>query len=181
LKASIRAAAIVWSVVAIVAHSDTGVAFPLWMLLAGSLLVIVAAWVLAAAFAAVTTRPAEGRGDVIKSWLRVPSPIVVASVLLWLAIPLRARLFLSGPALPQSATFLSELPPSRFHERPPWVGLFRIRGFQRFDDELRFVTSSCGLVDHCGLVFSPSGPPRNRGEDTFAHIYGDWWHWHQSW
>lgn len=181
MKSPVRAAAIVWSVVAIVAHSDTGVAFPLWMLLAGGLLVIIVGWLLAMAFAALTTRPPDGRGDVIKSWIRLPWPIVVTFVLLWLAVPLRTRLFLSGPALQQSAEFLSQLPPSRFHERPLWVGLFRVREFRQVDDELRFLTSSCGLVDNCGLVFSPSGPPRNRGEDTFQHIYGDWWHWHQSW
>jgi hypothetical protein len=181
LKSSLRAAAIVWSVVAVVAHSDTGVAFPLWMLLAGSLLVIVVGWLVAMAIAAVRTRPPDGRGELIRSWIRIPSPIVVAFILLWLAVPLRTRLFLSGPALQQSAGFLSELPPSRYRDRPPWVGLFRIREFRQFDDELRFLTSSCGLVDNCGLVFAPSGPPHNRGEDTFAHIYGDWWHWHQSW
>ncbi len=164
-----------------VAHSDTGVAFPLWMLLEGGLLAIVAGWLLAMFFAAVMTRLPDSRGATIRYWLPLPWPIVVTFVLLWLAVPLRARLFLSGPALQQSAAFLSQLPPSRFQERPPWVGLFRVREFAEFDGELRFLTSSCGLVDNCGLVFSPNGPPRNRGEDSFAHIYGDWWHWHQSW
>ena len=170
-----------WSVVAVVAHSDTGVAFPLWMLLEGSLLAIVAGWLLSTAIAVLTTRPPDSRRDAIASWIRLPWPIVLTFILIWLAVPLRTRLFFSGPALQQSAAFLSQLPPSRFQERPPWIGLFRVREFAQFDGELRFLTSSCGLVDNCGLVFSPNGPPPNRGEDSFAHIYGDWWHWHQSW
>ena len=39
-----RGAALIWSVVALVAHSDTGVAFPLWMLLFASLLVLAIGW-----------------------------------------------------------------------------------------------------------------------------------------
>ena len=163
------------------AHSDTGVAFPLWMLIAGGLLAILGGWLLAMTIAVLKTRAPANRGDAVRFWLRLPWPIVLTFVLLWLAVPLRARLFLSGPALQQSAEYLSQLPPSRFQERPPWIGLFRVREFSQFEDELRFLTSSCGLVDNCGLVFAPSGPPPNRGEDTFEHIYGEWWHWHQSW
>jgi hypothetical protein len=150
------------------------------MLIAGGLLAILGGWLLAMTIAVLVTRPPDNRGDAIRRWLRLPWPIVLTFVLLWLAVPLRARLFLSGPALQQSAAYLSQLPPSRFQERPPLVGLFRVRAFAQFDGELRFLTSSCGLVDHCGLVFS-HGRPRNRGEDTFEHIYGEWWHWHQSW
>ena len=170
-----------WSVVAVVAHSYTGVAFPLGMLLEGSLLAIVAGWLLAMSFAAVTIRPPDSRRNAIAFWIPLPWPIVLTFLLIWLSVPLRTRLFFSGPALQQSAAFLSQLPPSRFQERPPGVGLFRVREFALFDGELRFLTSCCGLVDNCGLVFSPNGPPPNRGEDSFAHIYGDWWHWHQSW
>ena len=178
----VRGAALIWSVVAIVAHSDAGVAFPLWMLLFASLLVIGIGWLLALAVATFTARPPDRtRGDVLRSWLRVPLPILVTLALIWLSVPLRVRLFLSGPALQQSAAYLSRQPPPRFQDGPPWVGLFRVREFSQFGGELRFLTSSCGFVDNCGLVFSPNGPPPNRGEDTFEHLYAEWWHWHQSW
>jgi hypothetical protein len=152
------------------------------MLLFVTLLAIAIGWILALSIAALTARsPDRTRGDAVRSWIRVPIPIVVTFLLIWLSVPLRARLFLSGPALRQSAAYLSQLPQSRFQEQPQWIGLFRVREFSQFDGELRFLTNSCGLVDNCGLVFSPNGRPPNRGEDTFEHLYGEWWHWHQSW
>lgn len=178
-----RRAALIWSVVALVAHSDAGTPFPLWMLLFVTLLVFAVGWMLALVIAVLTARPPDRtRAGVLGAWMRIPLPILVTVALLWLAVPLRARLFLSGPALQQSASYLARLPPATFHERPPWVGLFRVRDFSQFENgELRFLTNGCGLVDNCGLVYSPGGPPPNRGEDTFEHLYGAWWHWHQSW
>jgi hypothetical protein len=182
LRRALRGAAIVWSVVALVAHSDTGVAFPLWMTLAGTGLLIAAAWLIALLVALVAAWTQEpGGAGTLRSWLAIPIPIVATLLAIWLALPLRARLFFSGPALRQSAAFLAQLPPSRFQEHPPWIGLFRVRQFAQYGDELRFLTSPCGLVDTCGVVFSPDRPPPNRGEDTFEHLYGAWWHWHQSW
>ena len=70
--------------------------------------------------------------------------------------------------------------PQRF-SRTQRVGLFSVDEFSQFGGEMRFLTSSCGLVDACGLVFSPGGRPPNRGEDSFTHLYGSWWHWYQSW
>jgi hypothetical protein len=177
-----RGAAVVWSVVAIVAHSNAGVAFPLWTVLFVSLLAIAIGWTLALSIATITARPPDrARRDVLRSWIRIPLPILLTLGLIWFALPLRMRLFFSGPALQQSGAYLAQLPQSRFQEHPQWIGLFRVRAFSQFGDELRFLTGSCGLVDNCGLVFSPNGPPPNRGEDTFEHLYGDWWHWHQSW
>ena len=182
MRKAIRAAAIVWSVVAIVAHSDTGVAFPLWMLLAGSGFLVLFAWALGVAAASALHSSIDGpRSATLRSWLAVPLPIVATLLLIWLSIPLTARLFFSGPALRQSGAYLTQLPPNSLRRRPPWVGLFRVREFTQFGDELRFLTSQCGVVDSCGLVFSPGGPPPRRGEDTFVHIYAEWWHWHQSW
>ena len=172
----------VWSVAALVAHSDAGVAFPLSLLVIGTLLVLVVGWLLALAAAVSTARPPDRtRADALRAWIGLPLPILVTIVLIWLAVPVSVRLFLSGPALQQSGPYLAGLPPSRFQERPPWVGLFRVREFAQYHDELRFLTSSCGLVDNCGLVFSPGRRPPNRGEDSFEHLYGDWWLWHQSW
>jgi hypothetical protein len=177
----LRGAAIVWSVVALVAHSDTGVAFPLWMLLEGTCLVLFVVWLVALMIAFGDRRRAPQAPGALRAWLGVPLPVVAAFVAIWLALPLKTRLFLSGPALVQSGAFLNQVPAADFQNRPPWVGLFRIRGFSQFGSELRFLTSDCGLVDSCGLVYSPGGPPPNRGEDTFDHLYAEWWHWHQSW
>jgi hypothetical protein len=182
MQRSVRAAAIVWSVVALVAHSDTGVAFPLWMVLAGTGFLILFAWLIGLTLSIVLRSGADRSVfDTLRSWLAVPMPIVATLLLIWLSVPLTARLFFSGPALRQSSAYLTQVQPSRLQQRPPWVGLFRVREFTQFGGELRFLTSQCGVVDSCGLVFSPGGRPPNRGEDTFVHLYAEWWHWHQSW
>ena len=182
MQKAVRAAAIVWSVVALVAHSDTGVALPLWMVLAGTLFLILFAWLIGVIVAIALRSSSNGRlPDTLRSWLAIPIPIAITVLLIWLSIPLRARVFFSGPALSQSGAYLTQLQPNRLRRQPPWVGLFRVREFTQFGSELRFLTSECGVVDSCGLVYSPGGRPRNRGEDSFEHLYGEWWHWHQSW
>jgi hypothetical protein len=182
VRKALRAAAIVWSVVAAVAHSDTGVPFPLWMMLTGSGFLILFVWLLAIILVAAVRSPGDDPLLArVRSWLAIPLPIVATLLVIWLSIPLTARLFFSGPALRQSATYLTQLPPDRMRQHPPWIGLFRVREFTQFGDELRFLTTSCGIVGSCGLVFSPDGRPPGRGEDTFVHLYAEWWQWHQSW
>ncbi len=63
----------------------------------------------------------------------------------------------------------------------PRVGLFHVRGIEKYGEELRFLTSECGLVDTCGVIYAPTAPPSRRGEDSFQHLFGPWWHWYQSW
>jgi hypothetical protein len=182
VQRAVRAAAIVWSIVALVAHSDTGVAFPLWVLLAGTGAVVLIAWAIGVIVVIALRSSSNQRfADALRSWFAIPVPIAVTLLLIWLSIPLKARLFFSGPALRQSPAYLTQLPPNRIRQQPPWIGLFRVREFTQFGSELRFLTSDCGLVDNCGLVYSPNGRPPNRGEDSFEHIYAEWWHWHQSW
>jgi hypothetical protein len=182
VQRAVRAAAIVWSVVAIVAYSDTGVAFPLSMMLAGTGAVILLAWLIGLIVITALRSASDGRlADTLRSWFAIPVPIVVTMLLIWLSLPMKARVFFSGPALRQSPTYLTQLPNNRIRQRPPWIGLFRVREFTQFGSELRFLTSDCGVVDNCGLVYSPGGRPPNRGEDSFEHIYAEWWHWHQSW
>ena len=177
-----RAAAIVWCVVAIVAHSDTGVPMLLWMALTGSAFLILSAWLLGIILT-IALRPTsdDPLSAQLRPWLAIPLPIAATLLVIWLAIPLTVRLFFSGPALRQSGAYLTHLPPNRSGQGPPWIGLFRVREFTQFGDELRFVTTGCGLVSFCGLVFSPGGRPPNRGEDTFVHLYAEWWQWEQRW
>lgn len=172
---------IVWSISEIVAYSNAGVGFPVWIILFAATLLVVVWSVLGLTFAAAIAW--RRRADIRLAatvWTRSLLWIVATFAALWLMLPLRARVFLSGPALRHSVDYLRALPPERFHEAPPWVGLFKVKSFEQYDGELRFLTSSCGFVDTCGLVYSPGGRPRNRGEDSFQHIYAEWWHWHQS-
>jgi hypothetical protein len=41
---------------------------------------------------------------------------------------------------------------------------------------VRFITTPCGVVDACGVVYAPFGPPSRWMEDQFTSLHGAWWH-----
>jgi hypothetical protein len=179
-----RLAAAAWSLAVLVLHSNAGVAFPAWMLLFGTGLILLA-WCAGGTLVAVVSAWRRDEDGAVAASLRAWLPSLawiagsVAAVASWL--PLMVRLFFGGPALTYSAAWLEQLTAEHLEAARPRVGSFPVREFARYGSELRFLTSECGLVDRCGLVFSPGGRPPNRGEDSFVPLYGFWWHWHQSW
>ena len=182
LRKAARGAAMLWTTAVLITHSDTGVSLPTGMALYfGAMLLMVWFLLAVAIVAAAAWKSGTSTVSAIRPWLPIPGTMLVAVVLLWASVPLKTRLFFSGPALAQSGPWFASLPEGYVYQRRPRVGLFHVREFAQFGDELRFLTSDCGVVDNCGLVYSPSGRPPNRGEDSFEHLYGPWWHWHQSW
>jgi hypothetical protein len=182
---SFIAVTLVWAVTIVLFHSNAGVAFPTWVALFGSGLVLAIAWLLWTLMAISFARR-DGTGTA-KSTLRavaiVPAALAGAVLLSLTDVPLMVRVYLSSNALRGSARELERAPfeSASMHWSGHRVGLFYVREFDRHGDELRFLTSQCGLVDNCGIVYSPAGQPPNRGEDSYRHLYGPWWHWHQSW
>lgn len=170
-----------WSLAALVHHSGAGVSFPAWMVLTAVTL-LVGVWALAGLIVSALKAWRDGADARLASavWIRNLAWIAATLAALWLMLPLRTRVFFSGPALRGSVAYLLALPDERLESSPPWIGLFRVRAFEQYDDELRFVTGSCGFADTCGLVYSPGGRPPNRGEDSFEHLYAEWWHWRRS-
>lgn len=166
--------ALVWAVAFAVMFSDAGVPFPAWFGMTAALLAIALAWIvrLIIAFASQTPNRKLIRPQ-LRYWISIPAILVGAVALGGSPMLLSARVYLSANALTRTA-------PTRARENR-WIGLFQVREFSQFDKELRFLTNECGLLDTCGIVFSPDGPPPNRGEDSFTHLYGPWWHWYQSW
>lgn len=106
-------------------------------------------------------------------FILIPAMLGFALVLGGSSALLTLRVYLSSTAMTQATVV--DGPDDR------WIGLFHVRESWRFGTEVRFLTNGCGLVDDCGVVFSPDGPPARRGEDSFSHLYGPWWHWYQSW
>jgi hypothetical protein len=174
--------AIAWLIVVAWAQSDAGVPFPRWMALTGIGVALLGWWLLRFVVAAVVGRRNPG--------------ILFAHAMAWAVIPvaaagaigvgntfvlLRGRVWLSSRAFVKSAAALERIPADDLRTRPQRIGLFWVQEFQRADSELRFITTECGLVDTCGLIYSPAAAPVNRGEDSFLHLFGDWWHLHQSW
>jgi hypothetical protein len=176
------AAAIAWLVVVAWAESDAGVPFPRWMALAGVGVALLGWWLLRFAVAAVVARRNPGIlfAHAI-AWAVIPVAVAAATVVGNTLVPLRGRVWLSSRALVKSAADLEGIPADDLRTRPRRVGLFWVQEFQRVDSELRFITTECGLVDTCGLVYSPAGAPAHRGEDSFSHLFDGWWHLYQSW
>ena len=48
---------------------------------------------------------------------------------------------------------------------------------------IRIVVADDHPVVREGLrhVFAAAGEPVHRGEDSFSHLFGGWWHLYQSW
>ena len=119
----------------------------------------------------------RGSGDRVRRLLGiVVAPSLV--VLIFLAdraypVPLRWRLEASAAALERTG--------NDTWEHPKIVGLFIVYQKTIVGTELRFNTAQCFVLDECGLVFSPDGPPRRVGEDSFMPLAGSWWLWRDSW
>jgi hypothetical protein len=172
-----RGAAFVWFAVAAFAYSDAGVAYPLWMALFFWMAALAAWWSLRTSAALVSGRL---RGESWGSRLLVPAVLATGIAIASSSVLLTARVRASERALLGNAAGLSQIPAGTLFAQGRHVGLFTIREFQQSGGEMRFVTGACGLVDQCGLVYSPFGRPQNRGKDSFRHLYGRWWHWYQS-
>lgn len=62
------------------------------------------------------------------------------------------------------------------------IGLYQLTITEHLSDgTVRFITSSHNLLDSAGFANSESNPPQKRGEDSYKHIYGNWWVWYRSW
>jgi hypothetical protein len=86
----------------------------------------------------------------------------------------RARFALSERALTARAERLTSAPVQ--DQAPHRVGLFWILRIDSGDEQVRFITAKCAVVDSCGLVYSPRRNPQRWQEDKFVHIRGPWWH-----
>jgi hypothetical protein len=166
--------AVAWLVAFIVLFSDAGVPFPAWIVVAAALVMIAAVW-FARLIAAFATKTGDRRPIRIhlRYWILIPAILVGALVLGGSSTLLTARVYFSSSALTQSKVA------GGADDR--WIGLFHVRESSQVDNERRFLTNECGVVDTCGIIYSPDVPPKNRGEDSFTPLYGPWWHWYQSW
>ena len=175
--------AIVWFLLVVVTFSDAGVPFPTWVLISLLSIGLAACWLVR-----LSGTWFYGRLEQLR-WLRqnwrwwtLTSSLVLAGFVLSATLPLLSiRVYFSAAALRESPAALTKVSQEDLFEKGRWVGLFHVKEFSQFGSELRFITNECGLVDTCGIVFSPDGPPPNRGEDTFSHLFGPWWYWYQSW
>jgi len=179
----LTAITVLWFALVVFTFSDAGVPFPTWLGVSAFSVALSASCIVRLLIAF-----SQGRREGM-DWLRRHSrwcvstlALLVSGFILAATSPLlSARIYFSQEVLRQSGPALSAIPQADLFTEGRQVGLFRVREFSQFESELRFLTNECGLVDFCGIVFSPDGPPPNRGEDSFSHLYGPWWHWYRSW
>ena len=87
----------------------------------------------------------------------------------------RARFSLSERALTREARRLLQSPPP-VRIVPGRVGLFFVQRGDVVEGQVRFITTSCGMIDSCGLVYAPTSEPKRWQEDVFSPLGGRWWH-----
>src|SRR5262245_38783370 len=177
------ATAILWFAIVVVTFSDAGVPFPTWLAVGAFSIGLTVSWLVRLSLTYFQCR--SDRSDTLRrnarSWV-VTTSLIVTGFLLANTWPLLSiRVCLSATALRESGPSLSNVSEIDLHNSGQRVGLFRVREFSQFGSELRFITSECGLVDTCGIVFSPDSEPLHHGEDSYIHLFGPWWHWYQSW
>jgi len=56
------------------------------------------------------------------------------------------------------------------------VGLFSVQRITIVEGQVRFITTTCGVIDSCGFVYSPTTAPKRFQEDVFSPLHGRWWH-----
>jgi hypothetical protein len=109
--------------------------------------------------------------------------LLLSVILLSCQIPFIIRLKLSETALTEyiqavkygSRSLTSTAYPLR------WVGLFRVKETELLDGGIVRMITTDAFLDDAGFVYSPNRQPPIQGEDSYRHLYGDWWYWHRSW
>jgi hypothetical protein len=85
----------------------------------------------------------------------------------------RLRFALSQPAFADRVATVTGRGTTR---GPEWVGLFYVARVERRDNEVRFITGMCGVVDQCGLVYRSVPPTRVRGKERLRRLSDNWYH-----
>lgn len=88
----------------------------------------------------------------------------------------RVRWEVSRPAFTACATTL--LDGDSCH--PRILGLFPVERSHAHRGQARFITRGCGLLDWCGVVYSPEAPPERLREDVFTPLGHGWYHLHEG-
>jgi hypothetical protein len=160
-------ASALWTCLLLAVISDTGVDFI-------SCLVAVVGTLLLSAGCLIAASGAHKLGaSHTLIWL-APALLTLAAVALFLTSqsPLnpafRIRFALSKEALRRAA------------DNPPpiegrWAGLFHVRHIDRNEGRTVWFTTSCGVVDQCGLALLPFGPPAGVYKTQYKAL-GDHWY-----
>ena len=172
LKGALIALTAVWEIYAIRGVSEAGVGF------VEVALGVPAAGLLAVAWACAWSAPGSpGRTRLRRVLLGISFPVLAGALLLiYLSSqsplnPLfRLRFAASQAALTRVAQELERGAP---RVEPVRAGLFQARYVTVMSpDEVRLLTTDCGVIDQCGLAYRPQSRPNG---SRYAHIQGPWY------
>jgi hypothetical protein len=169
--------ALVWFVVLLVQSSDAGVGLlAVYTWLFGGAAIAVA-WVIRLILFRVRRSGTDRR---LSRWFAVPPVLILSSLAIGLVEAPRSPLFrirfaLSERALTREARALLASGDRR-ETSSRRIGLFTIERLTVAEGQVRFITTSCGVVDSCGMVYSPTAQPVRWMEDQFTPLSNGWWH-----
>jgi hypothetical protein len=108
-----------------ITHSDAGDAFPTWMILFASGLLLAAWWLVRSSVVIVLAwRAGRPRAlGALRAGLVIPASLVLAILFSWTRAPLTVRLYLSSEALLRGAPALAQTTDRELYQSPRWVGL----------------------------------------------------------
>jgi hypothetical protein len=172
----LTADSVVWLLVVLEPHSDAGAGLvALFTLLYGG--AILAVWVVRLVLFVRTRR---SRPRPLSKWFIVPPAAIVLSLVVALLLAPRNPLFRIRFALSEEAFTREARALLASGKRQELVarsiGLFRVERLTVSEGQARFITTSCGVVDSCGVVYSPDGEPARWMEDRFTPLSDGWWH-----
>jgi hypothetical protein len=172
LKTALVVLTAAWELYAIIAASDAGVGFGDVVLGFPAAVALAVAWPLA------WSAPVSGSGARMRRWLLWASFPMLATALLLIYLssqsplnPLFRLRFLASQAPLTRAAQAAESGAMR--GGPARVGLFTARYVVvSTPEEVRFLTTECGVIDQCGLAYRPRSRPAG---SRYAHIQGPWY------
>jgi hypothetical protein len=176
--------AFLWLLAVLALSSDAGVGILGLYLYLGGGLSLATWWVVRLGRELMRRQRTSPTAHRWRHWLLVPLVLVAGAVAGVGSGPRNplflARFRLSEAALTHEARRLLQAPPDRSDMTRRRVGLFLVQQTEVINGQVRFITTSCGVVDSCGVIYAPSSAPARWQEDVFSPIHGRWWHLFQG-
>jgi len=142
-------------------------------------------WIIRFSFSYVKSKKGQAPKLSASFWAIEPTCIVLTLLVVYSGLFSLVRFALGEHALSQYAADVRSgkinVDFEFVHEKKR-IGLYQLTITEHLSDgTVRFITSSHNLLDSAGFANSESSPPMKRGEDSYKHIYGNWWVWYRSW
>ena len=165
-SALIALTAAAWEVYAIRGVSEAGVGFLEVALGVPAAVLLAVGWA-----CAWSADGSSGRARIRRMLLGFSFPVLAGALVLIPLNPLfRLRFAVSQAALTR---FAQELERGAPRLEPVRAGLFQARHVAVVSpEEVRLLTTDCGVIDQCGLAYRPRSRPTG---SRYAHIRGPWY------